>query len=196
MSEDKIPLPKWAASVRRHSTRLVPRLAAMEGLESDSDSEGLDDDFMEDEIPTSQVHPHRFRFWGLAASPGDGCTAVLVTKHSTQHPHRRPRSKILFGQRGAAQETRTGKKTSLAKNLTTEGRLWEAWYGKQGHAPDIPPTETAASPIHQSRLRDLFEDMAAKQHCAYCESPLRMSGQETICESGHSFGESPSGALM
>ncbi|POR38367.1 Uncharacterized protein TPAR_01426, partial [Tolypocladium paradoxum] len=187
VSEDDAPLPQWAESVRRHSTRLVPRLAAMEGLESDSDSEDLDDEFMEDEVPTSQVHPHRYRFWGLASSPGDGCTAVLVTKHNTQHPYRRPRSKILFGQRGPTKVMSAGKQTGVAKKLTTEGRLWEACYGNQGDVSDIVPTGTTDSPTHQSPLRDLFKDITAQQRCVHCESQLSISSQESTCENGHSF---------
>ncbi|KND93307.1 hypothetical protein TOPH_02370 [Tolypocladium ophioglossoides CBS 100239] len=179
VSEHDVALPQWAEYVRRHSTRLVPRLAAMEGLESDSDSEDLDDEFTEDEVPMSQVHPHRFRFWGLASSPGDGCTAVLVTQHNTQHPHRRPRSKILFGRRDPTKETTPGKQTGVAKKLTTEGRLWEAYYGNQWDVSDAVLTGTADSLVHQSPLRDLFKDVTAQQRCVYCESRLSISSQES-----------------
>ncbi|PNY24186.1 Uncharacterized protein TCAP_05874 [Tolypocladium capitatum] len=187
VSENDAPIPRWAEYVRRHSTRLVPRLAAMEGFESDSDSEDLDDEFMEDDVHMSQVHPHRFRFWGLASSPGDGCTAVLMTKHNTQHPYRRPRSKILFGRPDAAKETTPGKQKGVAKNLTTEGRLWEACYGNQGDVSDIAPTGTGDSLIDQNPLRDLFKDVIAQQRCVYCESRLNISSQESMCENGHSF---------
>lgn len=195
VSEENVPLPRWVERVRRHTTRLVPRLAAMEGLESDSDSEDMDDELMEDEVPMSQVHPHRFRFWGLAASPGDGCTAVLVTKHNTQHPYRRPRSRILFGQRSPTKDTTPGKQIGVAKKLTTEGRLWEACYGNQGDVSDIAPPGTADSPIHQNPLRDLFKEVTAQHRCGYCESQLKMSSQGSVCENGHSFGTSPSSQL-
>ncbi|PFH54896.1 hypothetical protein XA68_12642 [Ophiocordyceps unilateralis] len=109
----------------------------MQGLDSDSDSEDMEDEEEEEEgeegeesSPSStmtRLHPHRFRFWGLAASPGHGSTAVLVSKHSTVHAHRRARSRLLFGWT-RPQHVRP-LRPPASTLLTTEGRLWEAAYG-------------------------------------------------------------------
>ncbi|KJZ79264.1 hypothetical protein HIM_01415 [Hirsutella minnesotensis 3608] len=167
--ETDAPLPQWAEYVLAQAGRRVPRVAALHGVDSDSDSDALEDEYALETGPMARVHPHRLRFWGLAASPGGGCTAALVTKYNTQHPHRRPRSKLLFG-------------------LTTEGRLWEAVYGGQGRVSDVIPSlgsdTAAASP---SPLRDRFQHVIPSQRCVFCDAPMVILAHEATCENGHSF---------
>ncbi|KAM4056714.1 transcription factor IIIC subunit delta N-term domain-containing protein [Hirsutella rhossiliensis] len=185
-------LPQWAEYVRAQTARVVPRLAAMQGVDSDSESEDMEDEYLlgDGRRPMSRVHPHRFRLWGLAASPGDACSAVLVTKHSTHHPHRRALSKLLFAwpERGDPPPPPPPTAAASRPRLTTEGRLWEAVYGCQGSVADIVPTAgAAAAPALPSPLRDLFRDVVSLQRCVFCVAPLRISFDESACENGHLF---------
>lgn len=181
-------LPQWAEYVRAQMGRVVPRLAAMQGVDSDSESEDMEDEYVLDDglRPMARVHPHRFRFWGLAASPGDACSAVLVTKHSTRHPHRRALSKLLFAW---PERDSPAAIAASPKALTTEGRLWEAMYGCQGTVSDIVPTAGAGAAMAlSSPLRDLFRDVVSLQRCVFCDATLRNSLGESACENGHLFG--------
>lgn len=89
--------------------------------EDDDDDEILDDTFgVQDDMidytegqgltaydpvasAVPEIHPHRFRMHGLTLSPGGGCSAVLVSNHSTQHPERggwhTVKSSVLFSHR-------------------------------------------------------------------------------------------------
>ncbi|KYK59508.1 putative GPI-anchor transamidase [Drechmeria coniospora] len=209
LPEGATRLPQWAERVRRAVARVVTRASAMEGVYSDesdeSDSEG---EVADDETGLlSRVHVHRFRLWGLAASPGDGCTAVLVTRHNTQHAYRRPRSTILFGyhdggdDEGAAlatQEQNGNQRPSLrtTEELTTEARLWEALYGGRGDVDDVllrrregwsEDGSWVSSARRSSAVQDAFKDLIGQQRCVFCDAPLNVSRVESTCASGHSF---------
>lgn len=217
--EGEMPLPQWAERVRRLTLRTGSRVAVMQGdysdPESDEDEEVADgdDDYGDDGEPLSRVHPHRFRFWGLAASPGDGTTAALVTRHNTLHAHRRARSSVFFGWHddasgdAAPSEARagTGAVRGVApEGLTTEGRLWEAVYGGKGDVESILPsssdgddgTAAPSAPLSTAPLHDLFRDVAPRQKCVFCDTRLTALGKEARCESGHTFGKfSPHSSL-
>ncbi|UNI21872.1 hypothetical protein JDV02_007821 [Purpureocillium takamizusanense] len=226
--EGEMPLPQWAERVRRLTLRTASRVAVMQGdysdPESDDDDDDDDDDYEDDnedmvavvdgeeqvgngegEPPLSKVPPHRFRFWGLAASPGDGTTAALVTRHNTQHAHRRARSSIFFSWRdgrGSTSADGAGAASSRPAppdGLTTEGRLWEAVYGGQGDVASILPPDGAEGPSAplSTALHDLFRDVATRRGCVFCDAKLTTLGKEARCESGHTFGEvSPPSPLV
>ena len=76
-------------------------------LDGDLDSLGDDDNIVTvagtDEatvLEIPEIHPHRFRLYGITLSPGGGVAAVLASSHSTQHPERggwhTVRSSVLF----------------------------------------------------------------------------------------------------
>lgn len=174
-------LPHWAAKIRKHTTRLIPRAIALEGLDSDSDDSECD--MMEEDGSQRQVHESRYRIWGLASSPGGSVTAVLVSRYSTQHPERRALCKVMFSR--GEQALRNG-----AVPLTTEGRVWEWMYG---NGPEVAGTtaESKTSPeLHNSPLREQFRGVASRQqHCVFCDAGLQMmGGDEAECDNGHMFG--------
>ena len=180
--------------MRKTVTRQVPRVAVLDGpvdseSESDSELDDLNDMIIDDpERPVSRVHPHRVRFWGLAASPGDGCTAVVVSKHLTQHSDRRGRSRVLF----SWQDDEDAQELVNPSKLTTEGRVWESMYGRLKGMADIraDSIQPNANP-----LRALFKSVVPNQKCVFCSSPLVTFSTEATCEKGHSFGTS-SGTLF
>ncbi|KAJ9150690.1 Gpi-anchor transamidase-like protein [Pleurostoma richardsiae] len=131
--------------------------------EADTDDE--DDAFRSASGP--DVYPTRMRLWGLAGSPGGGCTAVLGITQMTQFPERggwhSSRSRLMFGTgtEGAAavaaeqeeeEEEEEEEKAPEPQNtiysprpllkalplrLTTEGKLWEWMYGGGAGVPGV-----------------------------------------------------------
>ncbi|KAM3566886.1 hypothetical protein ARSEF4850_000191 [Beauveria asiatica] len=123
LPEDETPIPQWAEDLGQRTVRRIPLARALRGKDIDSDDSSDEDDGGDpaedagdgpdldpdldvqmqeprEERSSSQqqhVHPRRFRLWGLAASPGDGCTAAVVSKYNTQHPSRRDRAEVMFG---------------------------------------------------------------------------------------------------
>ncbi|PHH64847.1 hypothetical protein CDD81_3913 [Ophiocordyceps australis] len=172
------PLPQWASHINRQLERRLPRLDALQGLASDSDSES-------EAAPQSRVPANYYRCWGMAASPGGGCSAVLVSRHGTMYASRRASCRVLFSwaelgdgeARGSAQGLRSG------RDLTTEGRLWEAVYGGGGRVEDVLGQRGEAA-----ALRGVFEAVVQQQQCCLCRGRLAVAGAESVCEAGHSFG--------
>lgn len=140
-----------------------------------------------------QVHPRRFRLWGLAASPGDGCTATVVSKYNTQHPNRRDRAEVMFGWHvpGDGEEAAAAPdgKRAMPVKATTEARVWEWMYGR---GPEVPGTTAAADNIlvlnSLSTLRRQFRDVLPQIHCVFCNGSLQEKGATAVCSNGHSFG--------
>ncbi|KAG6101952.1 hypothetical protein E4U31_003519 [Claviceps sp. LM219 group G6] len=207
-SEEK--LPQWAQRVHRAISRQVSRVEALGGIDSESDT---DSEFDEPEVDmsmmpeeetrnSSKVHPHRFRLWGMVASPGDGCIATLVSKHVTQHADRRPRARILFSWPiqedsaaaaavvPAAVTATTVLSTSERSpftSLTTEGMVWESMYGNIREVPSWLSKTTESSFWRDTPLRRQFMAVIPKQTCVFCGARLVAFGNESICERGHSF---------
>lgn len=186
-------LPQWTERLRRAVTREVSRVEALGGVDSESDT---DSEFGEPDVDMTQVEqenmskarPHRFRLWGIAASPGDGSMAALVTKHVTQHADRRGRARVLFGWQAknaaaASQDTRY-----VPHNLTTEGKLWEATYGNLVEMPNLS-SGANNSAAAQNPLRSLFKSVIPNQKCVFCNTELVTIGDESTCQKGHSFGK-------
>ncbi|KAG6054616.1 hypothetical protein E4U17_003644 [Claviceps sp. LM77 group G4] len=208
-SEEK--LPQWAQRVHRAISRQVSRVEALGGIDSESDTDSEFDEpevdmsmMPEEETPTlSKVHPHRFRLWGMAASPGDGCVATLVSKHVTQHADRRPRARILFSwptqedlaaaaaatTAAAATEMTalSASETSPITSLTTEGMVWESMYGNIREVPSWLSKTTESCFWRDTPLRRQFMAVIPKQTCVFCDARLVSFGNESICERGHSF---------
>lgn len=140
------------------------------------------------------VHPRRFRLWGLAASPGDGCTAAVVSKYNTQHPNRRDRAEVVFGWYVPPEggEAAAGTRT-LPARATTEARVWEWMYGRGAEVPGTTnATDILSLASSMSALRQQFRAVLPRVHCVFCDAPLREEGAEAICDRGHSFGTFPS----
>ncbi|KAG5963673.1 hypothetical protein E4U58_003472 [Claviceps cyperi] len=207
-SEEK--LPQWAQRVHRAVSRQVSRVEALGGIDSESDTDSEFDEpevdmsmMPEEETRTSfKVHPHRFRLWGMAASPGDGCIATLVSKHVTQHADRRPRARILFSwptqeDSAAAAAVGVGETTATTvlstperspiTSLTTEGIVWESIYGNIREVPSWLSRTTESCFWRDTPLRRQFMAVIPKQTCVFCGARLVAFGNESICERGHSF---------
>ncbi|KAK7409457.1 hypothetical protein QQX98_008365 [Neonectria punicea] len=186
--------PQWAGKIGKLTTRLVSRASALEGLDSDSDSE---DELMEEDGPKLQVHQSRFRIWGMAASPGGGSTAVLVSQYSTQHPERRAISKLLFGWRSRTEEQDSVQNLTATSTtgLTTEGQLWEWMYGGGPEVPGTTLENKASAEVRESPLREQFKDVIVKQRCVFCDSTLQTAGDEVNCNNGHLFARCASTGL-
>ncbi|KAM3502598.1 hypothetical protein MY10362_004752 [Beauveria mimosiformis] len=244
LPEDETPIPQWAEDLGQRTVRRIPLARALRGKDIDSDDSSDEDDGGDpavlpdadldpdldvqmqeprEERSSSQqqqqqhVHPRRFRLWGLAASPGDGCTAAVVSKYNTQHPSRRDRAEVMFGWHvpGDAEEApaaaaaaaggaggSSSKKTMapppppppppppLAK-LTTEARVWEWMYGRGGQVPGTTlASDDTLLPVSSSltsALRWQFRDVLPRIRCVFCEAPMRAQGAEAVCDAGHSF---------
>ncbi|KAG6196901.1 hypothetical protein E4U10_000571 [Claviceps purpurea] len=208
-SEEK--LPQWAQRVHRAISRQVSRVEALGGIDSESDTDSEFDEpevdmsmMPEEETSTfSKVHPHRFRLWGMAASPGDGCIATLVSKHVTQYADRRPRARILFSwptqedlAAAAAAETAEAAPATTAlsvseissfTSLTTEGMVWESMHGNIREVPSWLSRTAESCFWRDTPLRRQFMAVIPKQTCVFCDARLVAFGNESICERGHSF---------
>ncbi|KAJ4164708.1 hypothetical protein LMH87_006370 [Akanthomyces muscarius] len=227
LPEDETPMPQWAEDIGQQTVRRISRARALRGKDIDSDDSEDDDLDLEQDIgieklesegpggagaltegdvqmqePDSgsserQVHPRRFRLWGLAASPGDGCTAAVVSKYNTQHPNRRDRAEVVFGwyvppegdgdDDTAAVAAATYNKPMPAR-ATTEARVWEWLYGR---GPEVPGTTHATDILtlasSMSTLRHQFRDVLPRIHCVFCDTRVWENGAEAICDKGHSF---------
>lgn len=189
-------LPQWVEDIGDQHARLVPRSAALYGVDSDfeSDSENGDDWTMQEAPPAQaepvlQVHPYRFRLWGLAKSPGDGCTAVLASKHDTQHPDRRGVSNVHFDwQVPADADDKPLRIRKISKTLTTEGRVWEWMYGMGEDVPGVTPGQkTSTTRLQSSPLRQLFKDVAFRLPCVFCSTQLSIKDDVATCDNRHAF---------
>lgn len=229
--------PRWATDISNKLEISVPAglhgrdmFAGADGSDSDSDGgrdsdsdgksggneEAYSDSGSEEAgaiIPQGpEVHPHRFRLHGLAASPGGGSSVVLVSAFATQQLDRggwaEPRSTLIFDSRprpglgndgdgnGDDASGGGGSTGGALRPLTTEGRMWEWMYG--GGA-DVPGITSGVGDGHGSdgavaskrrRLRGLFQDAIARQRCDFCGDPMEtrgMGGLQTVCRKGHFF---------
>jgi hypothetical protein len=190
-------LPQWVEDIGDQHARLVSRSAALYGVDSDfeSDSENGDDRTMQEAPPAQaepvlQVHPYRFRLWGLAKSPGDGCTAVLASKHDTQHPDRRGVSNVHFDwQVPADADDKPQRIRKISKPLTTEGRVWEWMYGMGEDVPGVTPGQkTSTTRLQSSPLRQLFKDIVFRLPCVFCSTQLSVRDDVATCDNRHAFG--------
>lgn len=192
--EEGEELPQWAQRIQRAVSREVTRVEALAGVDSESDTDSefeepeVDMTMVADEDNAPKVFPHRYRIWGLAASPGGGCSAALVSKHVTQHSDRRPRSRLLFAWPADA-DYAGGLGHILAPGpLTTEGTVWEAMHGRIREMPAFMSRTLDRSLVQETPLRRLFKPAVPRQKCVFCEMGLVTLGTESICENGHSFG--------
>jgi len=168
---------------------LIPESMAIEGIGSDAGSSTDEDDQGLPEEAGNQVHPYRVRIWGLAASPGGGSTAVLISKHSTVHPSRACRTQVMFGW-SLPKDTPDA---VMDGRLSTEAQVWERMYGGGPPVPGVGSIESGGANLARSeeseRLHEHFEGAASKQTCAYCEGLLRRDGDRAVCDNGHVFGK-------
>ncbi|KAJ3465501.1 hypothetical protein MRS44_006159 [Fusarium solani] len=183
-------LPQWAAKIRKHTTRLIPRAMALEGLDSDSDDSEYD--MMEEDSSQLQVHESRYRIWGMASSPGGSVTAVLVSRYSTQHPERRALCKVMFSRDEQVQQNGV---MPFVRPLTTEGQVWEWMYGNRPEVAGTTAESKISQELHNSPLREQFRGVASRQRCVFCDAGLQMGGDEAKCENGHMFARCASTGL-
>ncbi|KAF5694312.1 hypothetical protein FDENT_1282 [Fusarium denticulatum] len=185
LPDSEASVPKWATRIRKQTTRLVARAVALEGLDSDSDDS--EDDLMDEDTTQLQVPESRYRIWGMVQSPGGGTTAVLVSQYSTLHPERRALCKLMFSRRD--EERGEDDAVALSKPLTTEGQVWEWMYGNAPEVLGTTATRKISPELNNSLLREQFRDVAASQHCVFCDAALRLEEEEAKCENGHLFGK-------
>ncbi|PHH73047.1 hypothetical protein CDD82_5673 [Ophiocordyceps australis] len=164
------PLPQWASHIDSQLGRRLPRLDALQGLASDSDSES-------DACSAQRVPSNYYRCWDMAASPGGTCTAVLVSRHGTLHASRRASCQVLFSWIDDAPVPQ-----HVGPGMTTEGRLWEAVYGGLGTVESVVARGTQ-SPV----LRAVFEPVVQQQRCSLCQGRLAAKEAESVCKAGHAF---------
>ncbi|EXK35351.1 hypothetical protein FOXG_06333 [Fusarium oxysporum f. sp. lycopersici 4287] len=191
LPDSEASVPKWATRIRKHTTRLVARAVALEGLDSDSDDS--EDDLMDDDAAQLQVPESRYRIWGMVHSPGGGTTAVLVSRYSTLHPERRALCKLMFSRRD--EERGEYDAVTPTKPLTTEGQVWEWMYGNAPEVLGTTATRKISPELNNSLLREQFRDIAASQHCVFCDAALRLEEEEAKCENGHLFARCASTGL-
>lgn len=154
------------------------------------------------------VHPHSMRLWGLARSPGGGCTAILATPLLTQRPMRGAwgahRSRVLFGWRtrvganGEAASTATVDDDDAAAavnvdGLTTEALLWEWMYGGGPSVLGLtPPLQELLAPTRAPGPRQLARDeatMALRARVRAIFQPFADAQTCEICGGGGGGGE-------
>ncbi|EEY14884.1 conserved hypothetical protein [Verticillium alfalfae VaMs.102] len=136
--EDQVTVPQWASTVDDIISLSVPVAMATQNADSDSEAGGPESDSDDDfEMPTNageQVNPWRIRIWGLAASPGGGMHAAMVSQQSALGPEPKVKSKILWGFKprlaaGIETASEGQDEPSSAVQMTTEGKMWEWMYG-------------------------------------------------------------------
>ncbi|KAK4188776.1 gpi-anchor transamidase [Podospora australis] len=165
----------------------------------DDDENGLLRDANDRADAVPEIHPHRFRLHGITLSPGGGCSAVLISSHSTMHPERggwhTVRSSVLFSPkpRIPRQQHNTGtdaaENTLRASALTTEGKLFEYLYGG---GPEVAGVHYSLTDP-QDHLKELFAPALAMQECELCHTKINRTkgdGENHLvgCEKGHFFG--------
>ncbi|KAK3987554.1 hypothetical protein QBC44DRAFT_294718 [Cladorrhinum sp. PSN332] len=188
----------------------------VEGEDEDDDDAGLDDDFggADETVDygegatlsaydsgasgVPEIHPHRFRLHGLTLSPGGGCSAVLVSNHSTQHPERggwhTVKSNVLFshlprvpkGWKGDAVsqvEEGQGEDMTIDPQMSAAGAQEEKAGEKPkgirttegqlfeylyGSGPEVPGVHYPIPVDPKSSLAQLFAAALEKQTCELC----------------------------
>lgn len=185
--EAQTTVPSWVSHLQQTSTRLIPRTKAVNIPDVGSDSEDTDDELDDIEGPGPKVHPYRFRFWGMAASPGGGSTVALVSKHNNLYPSRAARCRLIFGEAVRTEGREEAVRPHL-KGLTTEGKMWEWMYGGGEDVAGV--TTQNEDPALSTPLKDFFKDIKDKQSCCFCESGVQDTGSESKCLNNHTFGMS------
>lgn len=184
-------IPSWVKRILKATSKLVSRAEMFGQVDDDSESDDLQDDEGE-EVAKMQKHAHRFRIWGIAASPCGLSTAAVVSKHSTQFPTRQGACSVYF-------DRDTSTTGAPDRGLSTEGKMWE-WMYTEG--PDVPGVTTPlavkaeSSGIGESALRRLFAGVLSKQLCEFCDGHLKPVGDSIWCENGHTWGLSPSSSAL
>ncbi|KAK0627633.1 peptidase C13 family-domain-containing protein [Immersiella caudata] len=221
-ADSTVTVPQWARDIGQKLEIAVPAdMHLKRGYGEDSDSEddsasttsdassAYDSDSNSVVVPQGpEIHPHRFRIYGLAISPGGGTTAVLTSQHSTQHPERggwhTVKSSVFFGYKPRRRFRDPPKPLDThTTNLTVEARLFEYLYGGGPPVHGINAVVTADEQYllsHQqqqerSRLEELFRPALERQTCDLCgakmKPPKQAEGRRlglSRCEKGHFFG--------
>lgn len=134
-----------------------------------------------------QVHPYRFRLWGMAASPGGGNTVALVSKYNTVYPSRAPRCRLMFSGAPITEGEQQPLRPHL-QGLTTEAKMWEWMYGRGDEVPAVT-TQNEDPSLSTAALKELFRKVKENQTCCFCDSGVQDDGTESRCLNGHSFGK-------
>ena len=200
-----------------------------DGGDAEGDGVGLgldDEDFDEndDTVLTQgpEIHPNRFRLYGITISPGGGATAVLVSMHNTQQPERggwhTMKTSVHFGYYHSSSSSRREDQQqqqhpthplleAQSTKLTTEARLFEYLYGGGPTVHGINATVTTTPDDEQqqltnpqqsqsARLRELFRPAIERQTCDLCGAkmfgPPDSSSEEGGVSSGSGRSRRPS----
>lgn len=200
LSED-FPVPQWAEDISQRVSRRVARSTALQDQDSDSDSEEddgnrTDVDAVEVDERERQVYPHTYRFWGLASSPGDGTTVVLVSRHKTQHADRKGLSKLQFGWYVAEENALVQPRVPMATTLSTEARLWEWMYGNGEGVPGTGTLDEANDQPATSKLKSQFKNALEHLKCTFCDEKLEIKDDNAVCVNRHAFSKSVADLMM
>ncbi|KAG7126020.1 hypothetical protein HYQ44_001060 [Verticillium longisporum] len=194
--EDQVTVPQWASTIDDIISLSVPVAMATQNADSDSEVGGPESDSDDDfEMPTDageQVNPWRIRIWGLAASPGGGMHAAMVSQQSALGPEPKVKSKIFWGFKprlaAVVEPASEGQdEPSGAAQMTTEGKMWEWMYGGGPPVRGAVGWEAEYRPKGDEALREQLRSVLEAQVCGFCKAGLRDAGRYTVCDNGHTF---------
>ncbi|CAG9997974.1 unnamed protein product [Clonostachys byssicola] len=191
-------LPPWVERITKQTTRLIPREAAPETLLDDSDEDEDDnvDELYQDFESKPDLHPYRYRLWGLISSPGGGSTAALVSQYSNYYPHRRGFCKLLFESKPPRRPGDQAEEEEPPGELTTEGKVWEWMYGGGAQVPGLTTSASVDPSLYRASPQDsFFRDLRENQACVFCDSGLQIDGAEARCSNNHTFATCTSSGL-
>ncbi|KAL2754246.1 hypothetical protein ACRALDRAFT_2060173 [Sodiomyces alcalophilus JCM 7366] len=204
-------MPQWAETIASTVSQSIPKALASRDLDSDSEGGGEeevgqpelgdgeededDDEFDFDDLDenTELVNPWRVRIWDLAAWPGGGTTAVLISQHSTLGPETKIRTKVLFAPGNGADRHHGGgggggnATATTVRRLTTEARMWDWMYGDGSPVPSTIASEGEPVMPLNPALREAMRPVVEAQRCLFCQGVLADTGRYSVCEMRHSF---------
>lgn len=155
------------------------------------------------QVETSDnVHLWRARLFGVALSPGGGCSAAVWAKTAAAVAERgawhQARSTVSFDFRPPAAVSVNGngdgeqqeRDDPRLTRLSTEARVFECMYGRGPAVPGVTgPAEAEGGPA-AAEMRRVFGDMVAGAQCPYCKGALSRNngGRYFACPRKHFFG--------
>lgn len=201
------PPPQWHTSIHEKVNIALPVRVFDDSDSSDSEEKeeswpGYGDI---EEVPqpahteNEVVHLHNARLWGLAASPGGGSTAVLMSLQSAYRPDRggfyNAQSTVLFGWAPGPLPLASAPSTASSLRLSTEGRMWEWMYGAGPGVPRITassvPGEMDTEALGRDRVRAHFRGLVEVQKCIFCGKDMVLWEDEKhfSCAEDHVYGD-------
>ncbi|KAL8420587.1 hypothetical protein RB594_003396 [Gaeumannomyces avenae] len=151
------------------------------------------------QVETSDnVHIWRARLFGVALSPGGGCSAAVWAKTAAAVAERgawhQARSTVSFdfrpGGGGGGGGIEEQEEDPRLARLSTEARAFECLYGRGPAVPGV----TAPADVDEeggggsvAEMRGLLQDKVAGAECPYCKGALERTGRYFACPGKHFF---------